>query len=48
LLLTDSLIRREVPSRFPLRISAPGYFPDRLADQLFLTDRERGWPMRTR
>jgi 4-amino-4-deoxy-L-arabinose transferase-like glycosyltransferase len=41
LLMLESIIRREVPGRFPLRVPAPGFFPDRLSDQFFLTDRDR-------
>ena len=47
LFLLESLIRREVHARFPLRVAAPGFFPDRLSDQLFLTDGER-WAGRLR
>ena len=41
LLMLESIIRREVPGKFPLRIAAPGFFPDKLSDQFFLTDRDR-------
>jgi hypothetical protein len=41
LLMLESIIRREVPPRFPLRVPHPDFFPARLSDQFFLTDRDR-------
>jgi hypothetical protein len=47
-MLLESLLRREVPAGFPLKMSPEGFFPKVLSDQLFLTDRERwrNWPPR--
>jgi hypothetical protein len=41
LLFLQSLIQRDVPTRFPLRSVLPGFFPSTMAGQLLMMDRER-------
>lgn len=41
LLMLESIIRREVPAAFPLRVAHPEFFPTVLSEQFLLSDRDR-------